>query len=656
MATDFKDLRKVLGFSPIRKQSKDKLEKRLSKNGSGRQKFHFGQNTTTKDSREAANFLLLRDFKDIYDFKDQSKPLGLISVPIGFIPAKPNILSLDKDLMNLSLKAENVSKEKQKEFQDDRIKAIGDIAERSVYDTLKSFYKDRKETVLFIKNLHMLRVDGTARTIANNREIDFIIIHYDLALIINIEVKNSLGINQAQHATVQLDENRVFIEDWVSADISDKWTYMSMLYIEQEMSQYFEDLRNPYLICGKDKLIEALENLECKQAKIKVPAEDFKFLAKYLLYCTSTIDLPIGEQYDKAMNTAMKKQGTIENMKLWCFPTPEKKLALSKSHVLFLSTFGTGKTLLMQGKAMELAKEGKKALYLIFHKGEICVDPTLLFLKMKQDFASQPNITLKQVNFWDGKENGLQKIMKDFDHIFIDEFFDDFIHLKPISKNDFIHATMGKKTLWMALSGSYHYSAYEICERHLLAQKAKRCFPTCKLEIIHLKIPLRSPSFVPEMFINAMKGSTEADINKILMLKTETPPTLSEGKYSEIRINDLDPLAEDLMKCLKEVPEGKHALIVLEDNSTYSMVSEHMFCYCVNFVKLLFDASFKQLGFEPPLYWTKTDQSTQQEIQEWIEHKHTNKFLVTTYRMTFGFTSEIIINYSFLINVHFKKM
>ena len=55
--------------------------------------------------------------------------------------------------------------------------------------------------------------------------------------------------------------------------------------------------------------------------------------------------------------------------------------------------------------------------------------------------------------------------MKDFDHVFIDEFFDDFINLSPASKNDFVYATMGKKTLWMALSGSYDHADYDFKER-----------------------------------------------------------------------------------------------------------------------------------------------------------------------------------------------
>ena len=671
MASDFSDLQKALGFSPIEKHDKKNLEKRLAKNdGPGRQKYNFGQNTTTDRTSEAAKFRLERDFKEIHDFKDKSKPLGLISVPIGFIPAKPNILSLDKNLLKLSLKAKNVSKEDQKKFQDDRNKAVGDVAERSVYDTLKSFYKDRKETVLFIKNLHMLQVDGTARTIANNREIDFIVVHYDLALIINIEVKNSFGLLQAQRAKVQLEENKLFIEDWFSEDISSEWKYLSVLYVEQEISKADKVLSGKYLISGKNEMSEFMKELHNERPKVKVPAKDFKFLAKYLLYCTSTIQLPIGDFYDKALDTAMKKQGTIENVKLWCFPTPEQRMALSKSHVLFLSTFGTGKTLLMRGKAVELAQQGEKVLYLIFHKGELCDDHTLLYIRMEHEWKDNSNITLKQVNFWEGKDNGLQKLMKPFDHIFIDEFFDDFIHLKAISKNDFIHATIGKKTLWMALSGSYNHNSYKIDKVDQLPEDAKRWFPTCKLEIIQLKIPLRSPSFVPEMMKDMMYGRLEIDINYLLMLKTETPPTLSEGKFSKVKIDTLDPLAEDLKKCFKEVPGFKPplaeekkdkeqkdkppVLIVIED-SAYFMASEYMFCNCRNatlgnsFVKLMFDAAFKQLGLPPPLYWTKTDKSPIKDIQEWIGSKHTTQakqFLVTTYRLTFGFTHPIVINYA----------
>ena len=97
-----KNLEEILGSHPIQKRSAIKLHKRWEQET---HKYHFGQNVYTAKTPEAADILLKRDFESIYEFKDDSEHLGLTMIPIGFIPAKPNILNLDKDLMNISLEA-----------------------------------------------------------------------------------------------------------------------------------------------------------------------------------------------------------------------------------------------------------------------------------------------------------------------------------------------------------------------------------------------------------------------------------------------------------------------------------------------------------------------------------------------------------------------
>ena len=157
--------------------------------------YHFGQGIYETSIPSACEFLIKRDYKPIFDFgKNRTKngsrpgPLGVFFVPEEYIPARPNIQSLDQRILNMSLKGEQVSHKTHQEYSEDRLKAIGDMTERECYDALRSFYEGaEEETVLVIQGLQMLNADQTVRK-SKSREMDFIIVHYEKALIYNIEV------------------------------------------------------------------------------------------------------------------------------------------------------------------------------------------------------------------------------------------------------------------------------------------------------------------------------------------------------------------------------------------------------------------------------------------------------------------------------------
>ena len=95
-----------------------------------------------------------------------------------------------------------------------------------------------------------------------------------------------------------------------------------------------------------------------KREVFKIPTEEFKFISKYLLFCSPAVALPIGGNYNKAVVKAIEQAGSVKNIKIWCFLTPDQRTILYKSHVVFLSCWGTGKTLLMISKAIEIAESG----------------------------------------------------------------------------------------------------------------------------------------------------------------------------------------------------------------------------------------------------------------------------------------------------------
>ena len=605
--------------------------------------YHFGQNLTMASIPKTADTLLKRDYHHIFDYPKKKEPLGTIRVPESYLPVCPQIQSLDLETLKLSSK--EMSPEDKMKLAFSRIKAVGDMAERSVYDVLKEFFKDDiPETVLIIQSVNMLQIDPYERQFKHHREMDFLIVHHDLGLIVNIEVKNSLNEHSLNKVGHQLQENHEFFADWFANDINPNWKYIAMVYVEQNLEESMKPCRHNCAAFGKVELRKKLKQIFHQTWNSKgIPAIDFQFMAKYLLFSSQAIPLPFGKRFDKAVRTNIRKQGCEQNIRIWCFPTPAQKTILNHSKVLFLSTFGTGKTLLMVKKALTLAEQGGKVMFLIFKKFDWCTINTLLYMILDQEFQTMENIALRQINFVDGANNGLEKLTEDYDHIFIDELFDDFYKLNRYSKNDFIHAICNKKTVWIAFSGTYNINSV-LSKEDLptISQRAATWIPIPKMEIFQIKIPLRSPKFVPLEIRKHMELRIKMDLNNLLMLDIQLPPTLTDGKESRIVVDQLSSLTDILRPCLTRVPNGTFGLIIVDDLA-YNFPQRHINCACKdNLFEILFGSAFKDLGKPPPLFYTRTNQSPKDEIYRWIREAH--NFLITTYRLAMGFTSAFVIN------------
>ena len=68
----------------------------------------------------------------------------------------------------------------------------------------------------------------------------------------------------------------------------------------------------------------------------------------------------------KAINDA----GSAENIKVWCYPTPQQRLIFSEPKLILLGAWGTGKTLFMIAESIRLAEMGQKVLFLLFSSKE----------------------------------------------------------------------------------------------------------------------------------------------------------------------------------------------------------------------------------------------------------------------------------------------
>ena len=70
--------------------------------------------------------------------------------------------------------------------------------------------------------------------------------------------------------------------------------------------------------------------------------------------------------FKKAINDA----GSAENIKVWCYPTPQQRLIFSEPKLILLGAYGTGKTLFMIAESIRLAGLGQKVLFLLFSSKE----------------------------------------------------------------------------------------------------------------------------------------------------------------------------------------------------------------------------------------------------------------------------------------------
>ena len=139
---------------------------------------------------------------------------------------------------------------------------------------------------------------------------------------------------------------------------------------------------------------------------------------------------------------------------------------LDESFLVFVACWGSGKTLLMITKAKELNDIGEKVLMLVFLNGKEIEEgqKSLLILDLEEKLKDYQSVTIKGVRYVE--LSGGEYYMKDVDgndlstdgynHIFVDEYFEDLITLKKESIKKFKEMIKGKKTVWISLSNSYN--------------------------------------------------------------------------------------------------------------------------------------------------------------------------------------------------------
>ena len=187
-------------------------------------------------------------------------------------------------------------------------------------------------------------------------------------------VKLNLNLEAIQSAKTQIIDCKQFFTSWFQADLSSDWKFISILYADDN---HGIDLQNcqkcqNHVIIGTEEFSSKLDgiipSLKDRRNIFQKNPEEFKILAQYLLYCTNAVSLPVRGNYLSTVKRSVALASDVENIKIWAFLTPEQRVLLQKPRIVFQAPWGSGKTLLMVQKALELAEMGEKVLYVVYHR------------------------------------------------------------------------------------------------------------------------------------------------------------------------------------------------------------------------------------------------------------------------------------------------
>ena len=128
-------------------------------------------------------------------------------------------------------------------------------------------------------------------------------------------------------------------------------------------------------------------------------------MCRYLLFCACAVALPTKGNLPRLVKKAMKDAGSAKAVHLWCCLTQGQMDTLQNSHLVFIASWGSGKTLLMLTKARELNNLGESILILVFLDGNSVAkgQKSLLIIDLEEKLKDCENVTIKGVLYIDGE-------------------------------------------------------------------------------------------------------------------------------------------------------------------------------------------------------------------------------------------------------------
>jgi hypothetical protein len=247
-----------------------------------------------------------------------------------------------------------LDKEKQMKLQNFNPNVLGGEQEEKVYNQLRKSLQenDIKNTVVVNGWKDRLTQGNTAA------EFDFLIVSEPFHTIFHVEVKTTCNTKNAFKAAEQLENGFKLINNNIPFPEKENWKYVGLIYFarnEQKKSIFCAECQKYIIGPSKDIWSDITKNSE-QPSQAKSSNKTYLSILKFLLYemfkqesCATT------QQLIKETRTTSDKMSTTKNIFFWS----KEQLKVIKAtkdakRVALTSEFGTGKTILLREKAMEI--------------------------------------------------------------------------------------------------------------------------------------------------------------------------------------------------------------------------------------------------------------------------------------------------------------
>ena len=527
-------------------------------------KLHLGSNVVERDILKGIESVMKRDydkqlnsdrillfvpafflskFPEVYQYDEYIKNIGELKVILD-IKELEEKLENETDLDKKERMSQRLAKEQQK-FQRNRVyidmktldekeKAMvkslqsvrGERAEKKMFKSLQKYFSKTNEEVLVLNSFDCMK-SWSERNI-KPVEKDFILVNLTKRYIMPLEVKANFSIKSLEKAGKQIEDAIKLINEWAGGDLTEDsgWEFHPATYFECDISdidRVFCTDCIPHVFYGEaydeqvEKMLHAIPSKA--QENYQEARREFIKICEYFLFFIAFEPIITPSRLTQKVSEIVFKAGKAEIIEIYRCWTPDQ-LPLLKSiilKVLFMAAPSTGKTTLMDTKALYCFQEGQNVVFIIpfGYQNKI---RTLLALKMayeweKLNVENQGSNKFQVISIktkWYSKSS--YKILTvDYDHlqeviesnrdaaIFADELsVYNKVELQSLLN---IARSTSNRCIWLAITG--------IRQNKVEPKKIQEEFEKHDFYVPKLSNPIRNSSAVVEFAYPTIKGKPE---------------------------------------------------------------------------------------------------------------------------------------------------
>jgi hypothetical protein len=395
-------------------------------------KLHLGSNVVERDILKVIESVMKRDydkqlnsdriqllvpaiflskFPEVYQYDEYIKNIGELKVILD-IKELEDKLENETDLDKKERMSQRLAKEQQKfqsnkvyteiktleEKEKEMVKCLqsvkGERAEKKMYKSLQKYFSKNNEEVLVLNSFGCMK-SWSERNI-HPVEKDFILINLTKRYIMPLEVKANFSTKSLEKATKQIEDAMKLINEWVGGDLTEDsgWKFFPVTYFEcniPDVDRAFCAECIPFVIYG-DAFDEQVEKMlhdipSNTQGNYQDARREFIKICKYFLFFVAFEPIITPSRLVQKASEVVCKAGKAEVIEMWRCWTPDQFPLLKGIilKVLFVAAPSTGKTTLMDRKALYCFQGGQNVVFIIpfGYQNKI---RTLLALKMAYEW------------------------------------------------------------------------------------------------------------------------------------------------------------------------------------------------------------------------------------------------------------------------------